>query len=173
MNKSLWGMTGALFGGLWIAVFFAAFSTLALVREAKKEDLLLTSGLFMGVEPGRGRARSINYAVIESDGRSLRFSIHTCEQQIARMARGTTVSVLHDDSKLFELTADGQTQCTYASTVQALAQARSNNLRWTLSGATGGALLVLLAIWSRWRTSRRLTQLRAVMQRRETGGADR
>lgn len=173
MNKSLWGMTGALFGGLWIAVFFAAFSTLALIQETKREDLSLTSGLFIGVEPGSGRARSTNYAVIESDGRSQRLSIHACEQQIARLPKGTVVSVLHDDHQLFEITANGQAQCTYASTVQALAQARSNNLRWTLSGATGGALLVLLAIWSRWRTSRHLTQLRAVMQRREAGGADR
>ena len=166
-------MTGALLGGLWIAVFFAALSSQTIIQEAKREELSVASGLFVGVEPGKGRARSTNYAVIESDGRSERFSIHACEQQIVRVARGTSVSVLHDGSRLFEMTADGQAQCAYASTVQILAQARSSNLQWTLSIATGGTLLALLAIWSRWRTSRHLTQLRAVMPRREAGGSDR
>lgn len=172
MNRSLWGMTGALLGGLWIAVFFTALGTQALIKEAKREELSVASGLFIGVEPGKGRARSTNYAVIESGGRSERFSIHACEQQIVRVAQGTSVSVLHDGSRLFEMTADGQAQCAYASTAQVLAQARSSSLKWTLSIATGGTLLVLLAIWSRWRTSRHLIRLRAVMQRREAGGPD-
>lgn len=165
-------MTGALLGGLWIAVFFAALGTQALIKEAKREELSVASGLFIGVEPGKGRARSTNYAVIESGGRSERFSIHACEQQIVRVAQGTSVSVLHDGSRLFEMTADGQAQCAYASTAQVLAQARSSSLKWTLSIATGGTLLVLLAIWSRWRTSRHLIRLRAAMQCREAGGPD-
>ncbi len=75
MNKSLWGMTGALFGGLWIAVFLPHSAHCALVREAKKEDLLLTSGLFMGVGPeedGRdpSTTRSSNPMVAPSDSPS-------------------------------------------------------------------------------------------------------
>jgi len=172
MNKSLRGMSGALYVGVVVAILLAALSTLALIPETKKEDLSRTAGLFVGMEPGKGRARSINYAVIESDGNSRQFAIDACEQQIARLSKGTAVTTLHDDHTLFEIAANGQLQCTYAATVQARAEKRDGNLRWTLSGAAGGILLALLSIWSRWRTNRHLTHLRAVMQRREASSAD-
>lgn len=173
MNKSLRGMSGALYIGILVAMLLAALSTLALIPEKKKEDLSRTTGLFVGMEPGKGRARSVNYAVVESDGNSRQLAIEACERQIAQLPKGTTVTTLHDGHTLFEIAANSQLACTYEDTVQARAAKRSNNLRWTLSGAAGGILLALLSIWSRWRTNRHLTQLRAVIQHREVGGSDR
>lgn len=172
MNKNLWGMSGALRLGTLVAVLLAALSTLAFIPETRSEELSRTSGMFLGIEPGKGRARSISYAVIASDGNSRRFAIDACEQQIAQLPKGTAVNALHDAHTLFEIEANGQLQCTYAATVQARTERRSSNLRWTLSGAAGGILLALLSIWSRGRTNRHLTQLRAAMQHRESS-ADR
>jgi len=170
MSKSLWSMTGAILGGLGIAVLFGAFSTFALIRTPEKTELSQASGQVAGMEPGRGRARSTNYLVVEANGRVIRLAIHACEHQIASLQKGVTVTVLHDDKTLFEIAANGQVLCSYEATARALGQARGDNLRFTLAVAAGGAALVLLALWSRWRTGRQLTHLRAAMRHREGEG---